>query len=134
MNYLTKDQILGAHDAVTEDVPVPEWGGTVRVAVMSGLARDAFMAMQGDGGVPLSQFQARVLVCTVVDADGRCIFSEADVEALRGRNQEAIDRVVTVAMRLNKLGVAAVEEAEKNSGAAPSGDSGSSSPSISASQ
>ncbi|WP_284459685.1 hypothetical protein [Cupriavidus campinensis] len=134
MAILSKAAILGAADLKTEDVEVPEWGGSVRVAVMSGLARDNWISRQGDGKVPYSVFTARVLVSTVVDEDGQPVFDEADIETLRGKNQAAMDRVLAVALRLNGLAASAVEEAEKNSDAAPSGDSGSGSPSPSESQ
>ena len=35
MALLTRDEILAADDIKTEDVEVPEWGGDVRVSVMS---------------------------------------------------------------------------------------------------
>ncbi|SPR97350.1 hypothetical protein [Cupriavidus taiwanensis] len=127
MTILSKAAILGAADLQTEDVPVPEWGGAVRVAVMSGAARDRFMELQGDGKTPYSLFQARVLVSCVVDEAGDLLFAPEDVESLRKRSKVALDRVVDVAMRLNKLVPEAVEDEAKNSDAAPSGDSGSAS-------
>ena len=42
MTYLSRDAILQREDIKTEDVEVPEWGGTVRVRGMSGVERDAF--------------------------------------------------------------------------------------------
>jgi len=134
MSILTKDAILGASDLPSEDVPVPEWGGTVRIAVMSGLMRDRFIGMQGAGNVPYSEFLARMLVVTAVDEADQPLFSEADVEALRGKNKQILDRLVEVALRINGMAPDAVETAGKNSDAAPSGDSGSSSPSTSVSQ
>lgn len=131
MTILSKDAILGASDIQTEDVPVPEWGGTVRVAAMDGLARDRFIELQGEGKAALSEFHARVLVACVVGEDGKLLFSADDAELLRSKSSAALDRVVEVAIRLNKLGADAVEESVKNSGAAPSGDSGSGSPSVS---
>lgn len=134
MTLLSKAAILGALDLKTEDVEVAEWGGTVRVAMMSGKARDEFFARQGEGGLPISQFSATVLVATIVDEHGKTVFDESDIDALRAKSPDALDRVLTVAMRLNGIGPKATEEAEKNSGAAPSGDSGSVSPSPSESQ
>lgn len=130
MPILSKASILAA-SLKHEDVPVPEWGGDVRVAMMSGAARDRFMALQGEGKTPFSVFQARVLVSCVIDEDGNLLFSEDDVEALRTRSKDALDRVYEAAMRLNKLGVEAVEEEVKNSDAAQSGGTGSDSASTS---
>jgi len=39
---LNKEQILRADDLKTEEVDVPEWGGSVRVRVLTGTERDAF--------------------------------------------------------------------------------------------
>jgi len=129
MGMLTKAAILAAVDLETKDVEVPEWGGTVRVAMMSGKARDEFFARQGEGKVPYSQFSASVLVATVVGEDGAALFEDADIEALRAKSLAAMERVLAVSLKLNGIGANATEEAEKNSGAAPSGDSGSVSPS-----
>lgn len=124
---LTRDQILAARDLETEVVSVPEWGGDVRIGVMSGKAREILMDSLAEQQ-PLSRFQALMLASTVVDDAGTPIFSADDVEQLRGKSTEVLVRLVEVAMRLNKIGQTAVEEAEKNSGAAPSGSSGSDSP------
>ncbi|WP_205752947.1 hypothetical protein [Cupriavidus oxalaticus] len=134
MTILSKAAILAAVDLTTEDIEVPEWGGTVRVAMMSGKARDDFFGRQGEGKVPYSQFSASVVVATVVDEAGQPLFDEADIEALRAKSQAAMDRVLAVSLRLNGIGQNATAEAEKNSGAAPSGDSGSGSPSLSGGQ
>jgi hypothetical protein len=135
MALLSKAAILEAVDLKTEDVEVPEWGGTVRVSVMTGTARDRFMELQAEGGekTPVSLFQARVLVSCVVDDSGALMFEPEDVEPLRQRSKAALDRVVEAAMRLNKIGADAVEEEVKNSDAAQSGDSGSASASTSVS-
>ncbi|WP_186183748.1 hypothetical protein [Burkholderia gladioli] len=124
---LTRDQILAARDLETEVVHVPEWGGDVRIGVMSGKAREILMDSLAEQQ-PLSRFQALMLASTIVDDAGTPIFSADDVEQLRGKSTEVMVRLVEVAMRLNKIGQTAVEEAEKNSGAAPSGSSGSDSP------
>lgn len=128
MTILSKDAILGANDIKTEVVPVPEWGGSVRVSVMSGLARDAFMTMQEGKASGHSVFQAHLLAATLVADDGSLIFTEADIDALRAKSRVVLDKLVDVALRINGMTVAAIEDAEKNSDAAQSGDSGSALP------
>lgn len=132
----TKSAILGALHLKTETVDVPEWGDgvTVIVSEMSGLARDAFYAKKEAGKVSISQSQADLLLVTVVDESGALVLDESDVAALRAQGTAVLDRIVAVAVRLNGMQPAAVEEAAKNSEAAPSGDSGSGSASTSASQ
>ena len=132
MTILSKQSIFSA-PLPHEDVPVPEWGGDVRVAVMTGAMRDRLMALQANDApdVPSSVFEARLLICTVIDENNQPLFGEEDIEALRNLSRDAVERVLDVAMRLNKVAPAAVEDEVKNSDADPSGDSGSASQSTS---
>lgn len=124
---LTREQIFAARDLATEDVEVPEWGGTVRITVMSGRAREALMDALAEPQ-KTSRFQALMLSSTIVDDAGSSIFTADDVEQLREKNTDVLTRLVEVAMRLNKIGAKSTEDAEKNSEAAPSGSSGFDSP------
>jgi phage terminase large subunit-like protein len=121
---LTKEQIFAARDLATEDVDVPEWGGAVRITVMSGRAREALMDALAEPQ-KTSRFQALMLSSTIVDDAGAPVFTADDVEQLREKNTDVLTRLVEVAMRLNKIGAKSTEEAEKNSEAAQSGSSGS---------
>jgi hypothetical protein len=121
---LTKDQILAASDAVIKTVDVPEWGGAVGVKAMNGLERDAFHATVGEKPTN-ARFSAALLVATVVDDTGAPVFTADDVDALMKKSAIAVARVFDVSLALNALGPKAVEDAAKNSDAAPSGASGS---------
>lgn len=136
MKLLNKDAILGVEDLKHEDVPVPAWGGAIRVRTMTGAERDEFRAAAaaGEGGVPMGKFSAILLAATAVDESGARMFTLDDVEALGEKSAEALDTVVAVAMRLNGLGGAAVSDAEKNSASTQSDDSGSASRSPSGKQ
>lgn len=134
MTTLSKDAILSANDTQAESIPVPEWGGDVRIAVMSGLARDRFIEMQNDGQTGYSVFQARLLATTIVDDAGNLLFTVEDVDKLRGKSRTVLDRLTQEAVRINGMSVEAIEREEKNSGADPSGDSGSGSPLLSGNQ
>ena len=112
MSLLSRDQILSAVDIVTEDVEVPEWGGTVRVRGLTGTDRDRFEAamvnVRGKGGnrsqqVNTENFRARLVLASVVDEDGKRMFTERDVKALGEKSAAALDRVMTVALRLSGL-------------------------------
>lgn len=129
MGLLTKSAILGAADLKHEDVEVPQWGGTVRVRMMSGRERDEFRsALAEEGTVPVGRFSAALLAATCVDEGGVRLFTMEDMEALQAKSAKSLDAPAAVAMRLNGLGGAAVEEAVKNSESGQSGDSGSDSP------
>jgi hypothetical protein len=127
MGLLSKSAILGAADLKHEDVPVPQWGGTVRVRVMNGIERDEFRsALAAAGGtVPVGKFSAALLAATCIDESGARLFTMEDVEALQAKSAASLDAPAAVAMRLNGLGATAVEDAAKNSASDQSGDSGS---------
>lgn len=133
----TKAAILGAIHLKTESVDVPEWGDgvTLIVSEMSGTARDAFYAArEGVTKLPVSESQAQLLLASVVDEAGNLVLDEGDIASLRTQSSIALDRIAGVAMRLNAMLPTSVEDAAKNSAAAPSGDSPSASQPTSAAQ
>ena len=123
-SYLTRDAILKAAVLKTEDVPVPEWGGSVLVRELRGRERDeweASLAVQrGQKMVPdVANMRAKLVARTVIDADGEPVFTQQDVSALGELSAAALDRVFEVASRLSALNPDQVEELGKNSGTAP---------------
>ena len=135
MKYLTAAEILGASDLAIEDVPTPEWGGVVRVRELSARARywfitNAFIdAPKLNGAEPARRLsdtaQAMLLAKSIIDEDGNLVFTEDQISALAEKSHLAVARVEAVATRLSRLRAQDVEDAEKNSVAAPSGDSSS---------
>lgn len=113
---LTREQILSAADQSTEEVEVPEWGGTVRVRTISGDERDTFDLYrdkaQKKGAV--IGFKAFLVAMAACDAEGNPLFKPEDVVELGKKSDSALNRVFDVACRLNGLGAAAEEEIEKN--------------------
>ena len=127
MSYLTREQILGASDLGMEDVPVPEWGGVVRIRGLTGAERDAFeegvirfrgLADQRRPSPPevrLINIRARMVSLAAVDGDGRRLFSEHDVAELGKKSAAALSRLFDVATRLAGMTAGEVETLEKNS-------------------
>lgn len=117
---LSRDDILKADDTGSEEVNVPEWGGTVLVRGMTGKERDQFemsVLERGHGGrmVPNpANMRAKVIARCVVDGDGNRLFSEQDIQALGDKNAGALDRVFTVASRLSGLGQDEEDEAKRD--------------------
>ncbi len=124
---LTKEQILAAQDLPTEDVSVPEWGGTVRVRGMTGSERDAWELLQLDDKKP-ADIRATLLAFTIVDEKGALVFQPEEISALGKKSAKALQRVFRVAQKLSRITEADVKELEKNSSGAPAVDSPSSSP------
>lgn len=115
---LTREQILAAPGVPAETVDVPEWGGTVGVRSMSGTERDIWERRifdQSKSGQLGSNMRAVLVSLCAVDDAGARLFTDADIEALGAKDWQVLDRVVSVAMRLNKLNAADVEATEKNS-------------------
>lgn len=114
---LTHAEIMGANDLVSEIVPVPEWGGDVRVRTLTGAERDAFemavFTMRQKAGTAINIRALLVALC-VVDDEGKRLFSERDAVQLGAKSAKALDRVFSVAQRLNGLTTADVEELGKN--------------------
>lgn len=114
---LTRELILGADDLVTELVEVPEWGGDVRVRTLTGAERDAFemavYTMRQKAGAAINIRALLVALCAV-DDDGKRLFSERDAVQLGAKSAKALDRIFSVAQRLNGLTAADVDELAKN--------------------
>lgn len=118
---LTREQILGTADLLHEDVAVPEWGGSVRVQMLTGAERDAFeqeiVVRQGKKTqMNLANVRARLVALCMVDDEGQRVFGEADVKALGKKSALALNRVFEVAQRINGLTPEDMEELAGNSG------------------
>lgn len=116
-NVLNAEAILAAADLAPVWVDVPEWGGGVYVRAMSGVERDAFDAELAEGGpdAVLTNIRARLVARCASDAEGARVFQDSDIPALGEKSGAALDRVFTVAQRLNRLTEASIASAEGNS-------------------
>jgi hypothetical protein len=119
MPLLSKEQILAVDDLTYEDVEVPEWGGTVRVRMLTGAERDKFeesvMTRKGrQVDVKLALLRAKLVALTVVDEAGQRLFEERDVAALGQKSAVALNRVFEVAQRINGLTEKDVNELTEN--------------------
>jgi hypothetical protein len=113
MALLTKEAILAANDLPTERVAVPEWGGDVLVRTMTGADRDAFEASLIGKEGRMENVRARLVSLTLCTETGERLFDDAEVAALGKKSARALDRVFSVAQRLNGIGTEQVEAAKK---------------------
>ena len=128
---LTRNPILQANDIQSEEISVPEWGGTVLVRALDGEERDALEAsmIQGKGKnaqVNLKNLRAKLVARSIVDENGKRLFEDGDIPALAKKSAAALNRVYEVAQRLSGITPEDVDELTKNSEPAQSEDSGSS--------
>ena len=126
---LSREEILGANDLPTEDVEVPEWGGSVRVRTLTGTERDEFESSiitmkkvkKGKRTVTesspnLRNIRAKLVARSIVKEDGALMFPNSeDVFVLGEKSAAALDRVYEVSARLSKITDEDIEELEKNS-------------------
>jgi len=132
MELLTPAQIRQADDIEFGTVPVPEWGGSVRVRGLTGTERDKYeesLVDQRRQGVrvKLKFARARLVIMAAVDADGNALFSEEDIGWLTTKSARALNRVAEKARELSGMTEEDEEELLGNSGGAP----GASSPTVS---
>lgn len=126
--FLTKAEILAKDDLKTEDVFVPEWDAWVKVRTLNASERDNFEAgtvVRNGRKVTtnLANIRARLCLLCMIDEEGNRLFDEGDTFPLGGKSASALDRIFTVAQRLNGLRDEDVDELAKNSNGDLSGDS-----------
>lgn len=128
-----KDLILAAPDLEREAVIVPEWMDadgnplTVYVGTMTGHDRAAWSTLAfGEDGEANNSTRGTLLIFCLYDADGNKLFAPTaeDAAAMDGKNSAVLDRLQTIAAKLNCLGKAAEDAAEKNSRGAGTPTSG----------
>lgn len=126
---LSREQILEAADRRTQDVEVPEWGGTVRVRALSGSERDDYEAgivqLRSDGTrkFTLQNARARLVSLSICNEDNGRMFSDADIAALGAKSASALERVFDVARKLSGLTEDDVKELTEDFTDAPNGSS-----------
>ena len=112
---LTKEQILAANDLGLLELPVPEWGGSVFIRVMTAGERDSYenewLANKHKG---LENFRSKFLQRVLCDEKGALLFTPGEIDALAKKSAKAVSLVWEAAMRHNKLTDEDVEELAKN--------------------
>jgi hypothetical protein len=99
-----------------EEVPVPEWGGSVWVRTLTASERDQLeMSWEQTKRV---HFRARLVYYCACDEEGKTLFRPEDLAVIGAHSTAAVSRICDVAFRLNKFTKDEIEELEKNS---PSG-------------
>jgi hypothetical protein len=122
-----KEQILSADDMPREPLEIPEWGVTVYVRTLTGRERDRFEGCWKRN--PYVDIRAILAVMSVVEQDGKPVFTDQDIPALTAKSGRALDRILAVVKRLSGFSDDDIDELKKNSQAIPSVDSCSGSPS-----
>lgn len=125
---LSKNDILGADDLPFQEIEVPEWGGTIRLKTLMedelGPYEEGLIDMAGESRrVVLKNMRAKLLVLAIVDEKGKRLFNDNEIAALAKKSAKAMDRVFTVAQKMNGLGKDYVDDMVKNLGTGTENDS-----------
>lgn len=122
-----RDRILTAQDTTHELVDIPEWGVQVEVRSMSGAARAAIVQTGVSGQVDMARLMPEIIVmCTFDPETGEQVFTADDKALVMDKNGSALEKIMTVAMRLSGFTQNAVDDAGKGFLSTPSGGSSSS--------
>jgi len=116
MAELTKEDILNADDLTRKKLNVPEWGGYVWIAVMSGTARDRFetSVIGKNGEANTLNIRAKLAAASLVDESGELLFSEKEIIKLGKKSAAALDLIYEESQKLNRLTDSDVEDLAKN--------------------
>lgn len=102
--FLTKEQILQKQDVKTEEVEVPEWGGKVIIAEMTGFLRDRWenLVFTDKGEVQdFTYIREKTLICSIVDEELNPIFTEEDIPELAKKNGVILNRLFLKAREIS---------------------------------
>lgn len=114
-NILTKDQILQADDRYTEEVEVPEWGGSVRIKTLSGTERDQFEeSILSEDRRNFKGIRAKLVALSVIDENGDRLFTFEEAKLLGDKSARALDRVFAAAQKLSGFTQKDMEELTEN--------------------
>lgn len=117
---LTLDTILAADDLPTEEVPVPQWGGTVLIKAITKarqqhlrkLARLRHTHVDGRkaGEIDTDRLELLLVIESVVEP----ALTEAHIPALREKSSAALDLITRAVLRLNGMEEVSVAQAERS--------------------
>ncbi|WP_271215868.1 hypothetical protein [Streptosporangium carneum] len=126
MALLGREQILAVDDLPVEDVPVPEWGGEVRLRGLTGAELDEYQASlvvqtrDGTQKTNLRNATAKLVSRCAIDEDGAPLFEPKDLLKLSSKSAVALQRLANVAQRLNGLTDDDLKELTEDFGDGPS--------------
>ncbi len=118
MVRLSKSQIQSVDDLAREEVPIPEWKGSVLVQSLTAAQRDRWdqqITELGAENEPIENIRAAFAVIVCVDDDGQPMFKTEDIDWLGKKNGAALDRIWDVGRRISGMGRRSLEDAKGNS-------------------
>lgn len=115
MTILTKDEFFKTGELQKEEVEIPE--GKVIVRELTAEERSIIEESvfdEKDKKVSIKRYKCRVVAFSVVDKEGKNLFTEEDIEALQKKSAVTIEKIYRVCARLSKMRAEDIKELEKN--------------------
>lgn len=109
MAVLTKEMINASDDFEYELVPVPKWGGEVRIRSLTGEQRSRL----GKNGQTALSYDALVCSMGIVNDAGVPMYTEAEVSSLAKKNTTILDDLANRILALSGMTVEAQIETTK---------------------
>ena len=103
-----REKILKSNDKKMETVFIPEWD--CKVVVKSMNAKDRVNLTKN----PDLNILARMAIVSLYDEEGTRIFSDDDIDVINEKDAAVLDRIGSLAMKINGLGTQAEDEILKN--------------------
>lgn len=132
-----RERILAQSDVLTELVPVPKWGETVRVRSLTAEEVERWWTIvdqhKEQGIDPPGGRRASLVFMGTINEDGSDLFKIEDIPSLGKKHSDAIQPVFEAILRLSGLTKEAAADIEKKPDA-PTNSSSTSSPTGSAGQ
>lgn len=111
IKILSVEEILKAPDVEEKTVPVPEWGGAVKIRTLTKATQQELRKQSVVGGEYRDdRFEILLFIHGVVEPK----FGEAHFGALQGKSAKAMDRVLKVIMEASGLTEEVAQAAEKS--------------------
>jgi len=110
LRVLSVDEMLAAEDVSYAEIEA--WGGIVRVGSLT--ADEMIDFIEANEGVEKRNAGLRLIVRSLVDADGKRIGTEAHVKAFGKKDAGLTSKVVNRILELNGLDKKKAEEAKKD--------------------
>lgn len=108
---LTAQEIIDAADITSEVVPVPEWGGAVK---LHGLSLDDVMDLRKQASDGKGEVDAGRMAVLLLVASCEVEFTPEQVEALRKKAAGPITRLIKRASELSGIDEDSMKDAERS--------------------
>jgi hypothetical protein len=111
MNALTREQFLAFKPRPPVPVAIP--GGTIHVRTMNGSQRERFERIVRSGD-DRNDVRASLIAMTACDAEGRPLFTAADIPAINALDASILMPIHDAAIEANRITPDQVEELAGN--------------------